>query len=1101
MNYQFLRAFLAGGLTLWVVHAQAADIDLFAGVPIDASDGAQILFVLDNAANFSSSVTELRCSITAAGTAAGVVDTSGNGTAPTALDKSAGAVEQCALYAALSAVNANADGAAINIGVMGFNANGMKQFDPRLPDGDEFSASCVGGTGGCLLMPLVPFNDANKTKILEWIRRWETSGGSDYNMKGNNTANGAVMQEAWAYFLGKTGVSGRSYSAVAPAVGCADRNIIFIGNAVRNNATPGDGTNEANSPLKPLMRQSSDSTKWADPAATTKQKTIITDSIKTICSAGNTTLETAEGKGVYALNWARYMKQAHTITTFSIGVLGSTCNAEYAAHLAKLGSDEVGGGGFYPSNDFDELSANIGSAVGKIQAKNSVFAAVSLPVSVNTQGLYLNQVYIGMFRPHASFLPRWNGNLKQYKLGLESTSGNLRLEDADSTGAINNLTGFIGECARSFWTPSTTDSYWEDAPSGECTTATSFVKTPTNGNPTEAEMHASNTPDGNIVEKGAQAYKLRAIAPADRTVKTCSPVFASCTAMTPFDTDNTAITQALLNAGGSDRATLINWARGQNVDNELTKGTTVIRPSVHGDIVHSRPVPVNHGTDQIVVYYGGNDGMLRAINGNRSASITSGGKTFLPGAEMWSFMPPEFYGRIKRLHSNSPAISYPLTSSTTSPGEAKDYGFDGPFTTFQGEVDGVNKTYVYGTMRRGGRAIYAFDVTTPGTPSLLWKKGCPNLLDDTSCTNSGTDDFRGIGQTWSSLKATYAANYESGTKPMLITGGGYENCEDDDAGATGGKNHNCSSTSGKGHKVYVLNASTGAIVRAFDTLRSVVADATIVLDTVTGKAKYAYTADLGGNVYRINFAGSTAADWTLTRIAALGCATPAACTDSVANRKFMFAPSVVTTDGSTFQVLLGSGDREKPILQYAAASSVTNHFFMLTDRPTDAGWLTSENSNCGANANVLCLGSLLGITVGTTPSAGDLASKKGWFLNLTSTEQVVTSAVTIFGVTTFSTHQPPVTANACTNGLGTTRVYNVSYLNASSPNGSDPIFERVVGDSLPPSPVAGMVTLDDGSTVPFCIGCGGNSPLEAKIPGVLSSVSRPTNRLYWYIKK
>ena len=35
----------------------------------------------------------------------------------------------------------------------------------------------------------------------------------------------------------------------------------------------------------------------------------------------------------------------------------------------------------------------------QIRAANSVFAAASLPVSANTQGTYLNQVYIGMFRP------------------------------------------------------------------------------------------------------------------------------------------------------------------------------------------------------------------------------------------------------------------------------------------------------------------------------------------------------------------------------------------------------------------------------------------------------------------------------------------------------------------------------------------------------------------------------------------------------------------------------------------------------------------------------------------------------------------------------
>ena len=35
----------------------------------------------------------------------------------------------------------------------------------------------------------------------------------------------------------------------------------------------------------------------------------------------------------------------------------------------------------------------------EIQAVNTVFASVSLPVSVNTEGTYLNQIYIGMFRP------------------------------------------------------------------------------------------------------------------------------------------------------------------------------------------------------------------------------------------------------------------------------------------------------------------------------------------------------------------------------------------------------------------------------------------------------------------------------------------------------------------------------------------------------------------------------------------------------------------------------------------------------------------------------------------------------------------------------
>ena len=1079
MSLNHWKGLLAAVLVLTGVQARAADIDLFAGVRPAGADAPNVLIVLDNAANFSASVAEMRCSITTNG----VVTVDGTGAAPTKLDGTAGAVEQCALYGAIQSLEAKSD-ATINIGVMGFNAGGMKQFNPA---DNTFSAACVGGTGGCLLMPLSPLNASNKPKMLEWIRNWALSGGSDYVIKANNTASGAVMQEAWAYYFGKTGVSGRNYASIVPAGGCARKNVIFVGNNYRNNATPGDGTNEANSPLKPLNGTSLDVLKRANPAATAAQLASVTGTISTgICGSGTTTLQTAEGKGAYALNWARYMK-AQGVTTFSIGVLGPTCNAEYAGHLAKMGADEIGGGKYFATTNYEELKNAFLKALGEVQSVNSVFAAVSLPVSVNTQGSYLNQVYIGMFRPQQHFNPRWDGNLKQYKLG--QVNGELKLQDADGASAINNLTGFITECARSYWTPNTTDNYWELDPSGGCLTVTG--------------ANSSNYPDGNIVEKGAQAYKLRSLTPSARTAKTCSPVFANCTSMTDFVTTNTAITQALLNPGGTDRDGLINWSRGTNLDNELSKSTTEMRPSVHGDIVHSRPAPVNHGsvaTPSIVVYYGGNDGYLRAVNGNRGSptdpsvgSITSGGITYAAGAEMWSFMPPEFYGKIKRLRDNQPSISFPGSPATDA--KPKDYGIDGPLTAFQGAIGGSTKAYVYATMRRGGRVLYAFDVTIPGSPALLWKKGCPNAANDTDCSTN----FSGMGETWSSLKTTYASGYGSGTSPLLITGGGYDTCEDYDAGTVGGKNHNCAVATTKGNKVFVLDAATGAVVKTFNTDRAVIADSTIVRDAA-GKVKYAYTADMGGNVYRMAFGGVDSSAWTITKIASLGCDTPADCTDSVRNRKFMFAPSVATTDNETYYVLLGSGDREKPVKAYVSSNSVSNHFFMLKDKPTDTGWLTSENATCGAN--VMCKGSLLGILTSATPSDADLAAKKGWYLGLTATEQVVTSSVIVFGVVTFSSHQPAVTAaNACTNNLGTTRVYNIGHLNAASANGTDSRYEDLVGDGLPPSPVAGMVTLDNGKTVPFCIGCSKNSPLEAALPKELGSVIQPKGRLYWYIQK
>lgn len=233
----------------------------------------------------------------------------------------------------------------------------------------------------------------------------------------------------------------------------------------------------------------------------------------------------------------------------------------------------------------------------------------------------------------------------------------------------------------------------------------------------------------------------------------------------------------------------------------------------------------------------------------------------------------------------------------------------------------------------------------------------------------------------------------------------------------------------------------------------------------------------------------------MTAIAKLGCNTST--TACSANRKFMFAPSVVSSDGQTFSILLGSGDREKPIGAYVASRTVANYFFMIKDEPATANY-PNQSATCNGE-NVICLASLHQIAR-TNPDTSGISSKRGWYLVMNSTEQVVTSAVTIFGVTTFSTHQPAVATNSCSNNLGTTLVYNLKYDDASTTSSTGNLAERVSGDGLPPSPVAGKVLIN-GEAVPFCIGCSKESPLEGKKAVQASSVLRPRNRLYWFIER
>lgn len=1114
MNIQSLLRRLALSAALVGAGAPAAhaeDIDIFAAGNGSTGGVANVLLIIDNAANFSANASEFRCSISPTG----VVNTTGTGLFPTELDGKASAVEQCALYSALQKLRADAVAAAaagkpnreFNIAVMGFNDNSIKsiRINGATPT-VTFARDCVGSVGGCLMMPFTRFNDTNAPAILDWIRKWDDNNsgiGDPYIVKTNNNANGAVMQEAWAYLNGRKGVSGRDYSSIAPPENCGGKSIIFVGNAYNVNASPGDRTNTSESPRLPFEGSASDTAKNAFPAATPKQREIIRDSFRTVCEPNRLeVLKDAEGRGIYALNWAAYMR-AQGVVTFSIGILGPNCSAEYAAHLEKLGSLEVGGGGFFPTTNFAQLTAAFSTAINQIIAVNTAFASVSLPVSVNTQGAFLNQVFIGQFRPDQLFLPRWFGNLKQYRMAEMSNS--LRLVDSVGTAAINTVTGFIDGCARSYWGPVSANTYWPASYPANCVTAFSTLSAAA-----AADASAqSDTPDGGIVEKGGQAYVLRNVTPANRNAKTCTST-TGCSALTDFVSTNTSITSRV-NSDATLAATMVNWARGLNSLDELDKTTSVMRPSVHGDVVHSRPVAVNYGTDDapnIVVFYGANDGFLRAVNGNQTTAAVFNSTSYPAGAELWSFMPPEFHSRIARLYSNSQGISLP---SGTNDGRApKDYGMDGAVTAFQGSVTRVsgtvnvsgNKKYLFATMRRGGRAIYAFDVTSPASPTLLWRKGCDTISNDTGCSTG----FTALGQTWSAAKTMYVTGYDSGNNPLVIMGGGYDpRCEDIDTGTTAltYKNHTCTSSS-KGNRIFVLDAIDGSVVREFTTDRGVIGDVTIVAGS-DGKARYAYAADLGGNVYRLTFTGASTA-WSIRKIAELGCDDPSLVDCSFRNttRKFMFAPSVVTADaGLTYNILLGTGDREKPVRAYSATQSVQNYFFMLKDKPADATWFDSEATltGCGVGKSLLCLRSLTSITAGVKPTDAALSAKKGWYLGLVSGEQVVTSALTLFGVTTFSTSQPPVTSTTtCAADLGTTLVYNVNYLNAFSATNEALPYARVTGGGLPPSPVGGLVLID-GKKVPFCIGCRAESPLESKRAGVLSDTLKPVGRSYWFIKQ
>lgn len=1058
MSFKMSNLLLGGLCAALSAATHAEDIDLFVSPAVAAADAPNVLILLDNTANWNTAFTNEK---------AALVDTFNS----LPLDKfnvgimMFGVPQLGYVRAAVRPMNAT------NRPLYSDLVNSLDR------NGDKASARTLSRTISEAYRYLTGSVSVDTSNL-------GSNGERDYS--GNTSGNTQTQAVHALADNALASSSATSYTSPINPAACDGRTfIIYIG----NNVSSGNVTKDNNS------RNSAAGSELA-------------------AAGGDTTqiaLAYSAHQDNYADEWARFMKADLGATFYTVDVdptpmpgghsngMGNSALLESMANVSNgkyFRVDSSVGGGI-------EISNALKSIFSEIQSVNSVFASVSLPVSVNTQGTYLNQVYVGMFRPDERSLPRWAGNLKQYRLA--QVGDDLKLVDSYEPSsaadpyrsAINTTTGFINECATSYWTPSILDSYWSFKGFEQHCLAV-------------ANSADSNTPDGNMVEKGGQGYVLR-----DRTARrvlTCNTNFATCAttaSLTNFDTSNANITSAVLNATSTtERSELIQWARGLDVDDENSNGISAtspgeMRPSAHGDIVHSRPVAINYGTQaspEVVVFYGGNDGALRAINGNRAASNGA----VLAGEEYWSFIPPEFFGNIKRIRLNdgsvdAPYISYPGTIRANV--AAKPYGMDGSVTAFWNDANGdgdlqdpSDEAYLYATMRRGGRVLYAFDVSTPSSPSLKWKKGCPNnftsagVVSDVGCTSGFSD----IGQTWSAPTQFYSAGYGSGSSPLLIMGGGYDTCEDVD---TGTANNSCG-INPKGSQIYVLDADTGARLKTLDTDRSVVGDIIVAKDG-SDLGIYAYASDTGGNVYRITMGSSAPSAWTITKIAALGCDVGTSCNP---NRKFIYAPDVVYNPATDIYYLtLGSGDREKPLETYTATTSVDNYFFMLQDKPSEATWLTSEVMNCVGASN-LCLNSLLGITTSADPSATDLATKKGWYLGLDSQEQVVTSAITVFNTVTFSTHQPASAGAACAS-LGDTRVYNIRYDNAASANGTASRFEDLVGDGLPPSPVAGMVTLDDGKTVPFIIGATPGSPLEASLPPSPSEANRPTSRVFWNIEE
>ena len=659
---------------------------------------------------------------------------------------------------------------------------------------------------------------------------------------------------------------------------------------------------------------------------------------------------------------------------------------------------EKGGGKYFTADDTAQLAKALQDALEsvKVVASEAVFTAPVVAADSFNRTRSRDDLYMAMFKPG----DRWKGNIKKLKINV--SNGVAEIRDRNDQPALDDATGSIRKSAMTFW---------------------------------------SSSADGPNVDAGGAGGLLAARDPATRTIKTNT---GNAGALQDFNKSNLTYdafglankAELLAFFGVSSQAELddlLSWARGVDVSDEDGDGSNVDnRPWILGDMLHSEPLVINYGA--LGAYTEANPDIRLVVGTNAGFLHMFGADN---GAEDWAFFPKELAPVLKkRLDGNAGNHTYGIDATPVV--WTRDVNRDGTLSAAAGD-----KVYLYSGMRRGGRVLFALDLSTPTAPVFKW------MIDN------NTTGFSELGQTWSDPVLTTVPGYVDGSgkhKPVLVFGGGFDAANKDTTLVA--------STDSMGRALYIVDADTGTLLWSVSPAASAganlqesglahgLAAKVVVLDSNgNGVTDRVYAADTGGNVWRVDLPGTDRSKWSIVKFAALNGG------NAANDRRFFNTPDIVRTRYGSVAfdaVLLGSGERNNPL-----AKDVNNRFYLLRDwqvnpyysaNPTAAecGTDATPGSRHGDNRCSLPLGEtdLYNATANLVQdgSASEIATAQaalqassGWYISLeNSGEKSLSSSVTFDGNVVFTTFGPDVSANQCVPAPGQGYLYAVSLLNAAS---------------------------------------------------------------------
>ena len=611
------------------------------------------------------------------------------------------------------------------------------------------------------------------------------------------------------------------------------------------------------------------------------------------------------------------------------------------------------------------------NTISRIREVNDSFSSPAVASNNVDQTRSRDAIYFAMFYPETG--ARWRGNLKKLKVSgsqIVDSTGNQALDE----------NGLIDESAKTFWLPS-----------GEAA-------------------------DGNLVAQGGVNLHLTNLDSDSRNLYTEN--------QGQVITFNTSTVTDILDLVDDNPISLssndIKWAMGIDVDDEDGDGSRVDqRNDIFGDPLHSKPVAIDYGNDDIRVLIGTNAGFLHMFK-DSDTSVS----------ESWAFIPSALYDIIEPLRNNQ--------------ADTKVYGMDGPISVYfsnknlnsDGLNDGIidasgdDKVWAFAGMRRGGENYYALDITNPDEPKKLWD----NPIE------GGKGQFQELGQTWSKPQIAYIKAF--GDKPLLVFGAGYDTNKDEAI----------RSNDSIGRGIYIVEAETGKRVWAltpningFKGKHSIAADITTLDSDYDGYIDRIYAADTGGDVWRIDMPGTNTNDFSHFKLAELGS------NKATEDRRFFYKPLVARTiyskvsettingkkvitrlDTPYDAIVIGSGNRSKP-----TGTNEQDQLFMIRDENTVTQTFKTNAPDTIKPDDLMLMnsdpfGNALDDVDDFVDLEIDLAKFNGWRYELGTGEKLLAASTVVGGVAYFTSFTPASetsTENQCSlsGGGGSLYAFHLHY--------------------------------------------------------------------------